>query len=57
MNEQTHEIKNSFYFLAGVHGILTGEFLRNTNIPDGRCFFTDLRSKHIFCYFTKGEVI
>ena len=54
-NLETHECKAIDFTFADYKGKLTGEFLIETKIPDGRCRFID-SSKKIFvlCYFMNG---
>jgi hypothetical protein len=58
MNEVTHECKvHIFLNLDGVPGHLSGEFIKGTNQPDGRCVFRNLDKKQIFLlYFKNGEL-
>ena len=55
-NFKTHQFKMlSSHKMMDLTGQLTGEFIINTDLPDGRCrFITDDRNTQILCYFKNG---
>jgi len=51
----THQCKTIDYIFAGLNGKMTGEFLANTDLADGRCIYIDDSEKvFVLCYFVSG---
>jgi hypothetical protein len=47
---------NVDFNIKGVEGKLQGEFLKATNVPDGRCrFITFDKNVSTICYFKNGK--
>ena len=57
MDTKTHEFKTIKYIMDGTEGTLTGEFIKNTDVPDGRIYFkANFHQGHklILGYFSGG---
>ena len=58
MNHETHEYKEIKYQFHEMDGLLCGEFIKDTDRPDGRCRFISEESKIIvLCYVTNGDML
>ena len=56
-NLMTHQCKTIYFTFADIQGKLTGEFLVNTDIPDGRCRFIDFNEEvFVLGYFVNGQL-
>jgi len=53
----THQyLGNIDFTMKGLEGVLQGEFLKENNLPDGRCrFMTTDKNISILCYFKNGK--
>jgi len=55
MDPFTHQLRTYLIIFGGKYGILSGEFLIDQKIPDGRCrFLSRDRNSVVLCYFKKG---
>ena len=58
MNHETHQYKEIEYQLNDMDGKLCGEFIKDTEAPDGRCrFIRKDKSITVLCYFLNGEML